>query len=90
MHTFEEILQRIEGEIARMRFPYPPKSLYEPIRYILSLGGKRIRPALTLLACDIYNNGIENAIQPALGRVALKRIPYDQLPLFHQFLPQLP
>ena len=74
MHTFEEILQRIEGEIARMRFPYPPKSLYEPIRYILSLGGKRIRPALTLLACDIYNNGIENAIQPAFG-----------LEVFHNF-----
>ena len=74
MYTFESILQRIEKEISGLRFPEPPQSLYDPIRYILSLGGKRIRPALTLMACDIYNNDIENAIQPALA-----------LEVFHNF-----
>ncbi len=74
MLAFENILQRIEREIARLRFENPPKSLYEPIAYILSLGGKRIRPALALMACDIYKDDIENAIKPALG-----------LEVFHNF-----
>ena len=56
MLAFENILQRIESEISQLQFTNPPKSLYEPIEYILSLGGKRIRPALTLMACNIYNN----------------------------------
>lgn len=74
MLTFETILQRIEEEVAMLRFENPPKSLYEPIGYILSLGGKRIRPALVLLACNIYDSDIENAIKPALG-----------LEVFHNF-----
>ncbi|WP_297902801.1 polyprenyl synthetase family protein [uncultured Parabacteroides sp.] len=74
MLTFENILKRIESEISQLQFANPPKSLYEPIEYILSLGGKRIRPALTLMACNIYNNSIENAIKPALG-----------LEVFHNF-----
>lgn len=74
MLTFERILQRIESEIAGLSFTNPPASLYEPVSYTLSLGGKRIRPALALMACDIYNNGIEKAILPALG-----------LEVFHNF-----
>ena len=52
MFAFNDILQKIEQEITRLQFTYPPKSLYEPIEYILSLGGKRIRPALVLMACN--------------------------------------
>lgn len=74
MLVFENILRRIEEEVSTLRFQSPPKSLYEPIEYILSLGGKRIRPALTLMACNIYSDEIENAIQPALG-----------LEVFHNF-----
>ena len=74
MLAFENILQRIKSEISQLQFTNPPKSLYDPIEYILSLGGKRIRPALTLMACNIYNNSIENAIKPALG-----------LEVFHNF-----
>ncbi|RHJ93427.1 polyprenyl synthetase family protein [Parabacteroides bouchesdurhonensis] len=74
MLSFSNILQRIETEISLLQFNYPPKSLYDPIEYILSLGGKRIRPALTLMACNIYNDSIENAIKPALG-----------LEVFHNF-----
>lgn len=67
MLSFENILERIETEIAQLRLDYPPKTLYDPIEYILSLGGKRIRPALALMACNIYNDNIENVIAPALG-----------------------
>ena len=75
MWSFETILQKIESEIANLSFEYPPQSLYEPIRYILSLGGKRIRPALALMACNMYSDTVEKAISPALG-----------LEVFHNFI----
>lgn len=67
MLSFNEILQKVENEISQLSFEYPPKSLYDPIEYILSLGGKRIRPALALMACNLYKENIENVIKPALG-----------------------
>lgn len=67
MLSFNEILQKIENEVTQLSFEYPPKSLYDPIEYILSLGGKRIRPALTLMACNLYQDSIDKAINPALG-----------------------
>jgi geranylgeranyl diphosphate synthase type II len=66
MLSFNDILQRVEYEILRLRFNSPPESLYAPISYILSLGGKRIRPALTLMACNLYADSIEASIAPAL------------------------
>ena len=74
MLAFNDILQKIEHEIAQLQFTNPPKSLYEPIEYILSLGGKRIRPALVLMACNLYKENIECAVKPALG-----------LEVFHNF-----
>ena len=58
MFAFNDILQKIEQEITRLQFTYPPKSLYDPIEYILSLGGKRIRPALVLMALglEVFHN----------------------------------
>jgi geranylgeranyl diphosphate synthase type II len=66
MLSFNDILQRVENEILRLRFNRPPESLYAPIGYILSLGGKRIRPTLTLMACNLYTDSIEASIAPAL------------------------
>lgn len=74
MFTFNAILQKIEQEIAQLQFTYPPQSLYEPIEYTLSLGGKRIRPALVLMAYNLYKEDVEAAIKPALG-----------LEVFHNF-----
>ena len=74
MLTFEEILKSIESEIEGLQFPCPPASLYEPIRYTLSLGGKRIRPALVLMAYNLYKEDIQKAIRPAVG-----------LEVFHNF-----
>lgn len=51
-----------------------PKQLYNPIKYILSLGGKRIRPALTLLVCDFFETNFKKAIPAALA-----------VELFHNF-----
>jgi len=44
-----------------------PSALYEPIGYILSLGGKRIRPVMTLMACNLYTDDITPAVNPAVA-----------------------
>jgi len=47
--------------------PKAPNSLYEPIEYILGLGGKRLRPVLTLLTTEIFDNSFENSLDAALA-----------------------
>jgi geranylgeranyl diphosphate synthase type II len=44
-----------------------PKNLYEPIHYILGLGGKRLRPVLTLMTADIFNGDYKAALNAALS-----------------------
>lgn len=46
----------IEKEIAKQKFGKEPETLYEPIQYLMNLGGKRLRPMLTLLAYSLYKN----------------------------------
>ena len=52
MHTPEEFIAIVQKSIESIAYPQEPAELYNPIRYELSLGGKRIRPVLTLLACE--------------------------------------
>jgi geranylgeranyl diphosphate synthase type II len=61
MHI-EDIRKRIEVEIAKQSFGERPRSLYEPVRYIMALGGKRIRPLLTCLGYGIYKNDVDKVI----------------------------
>ncbi|MFA7445810.1 MAG: polyprenyl synthetase family protein [Flavobacteriaceae bacterium] len=44
-----------------------PENLYKPIEYILALGGKRIRPTLTLMGCDVFGENIEKALPAAMA-----------------------
>lgn len=44
-----------------------PSELYEPMKYILHLGGKRLRPVILLMAYNLFREDIEKAIKPALG-----------------------
>lgn len=67
MFSFEQILQTVDRSVKNLQFESSPKSLFEPIEYILSLGGKHIRPAFMLMACNIYKESIDEAIMPALG-----------------------
>jgi geranylgeranyl diphosphate synthase type II len=67
MQTIEEIQQRITRALKEIDFRRKPGELYEPISYTLSLGGKRLRPALCLMACDMFGGDVENAINPAIG-----------------------
>ena len=46
-------------------FQQEPSELYEPINYILNVGGKRLRPALVLMSCNLFQDNIEKALPPA-------------------------
>lgn len=60
------LLKLIEQEIKKQAFGSQPKSLYEPIRYIMSLGGKRLRPLLAMLSYSLYKNNPEEIVKYAI------------------------
>jgi len=57
----------IDNQIETLPLKAGPPNLYEPIRYILQLGGKRFRPVLTLLSHSLFDDNIEKAVLPAIG-----------------------
>ena len=67
MKSINELQKIIEKELAGISYPESPAGLYSPIDYVLSLGGKRMRPILLLLAHQLFNQNLSAAIKPALG-----------------------
>jgi len=67
MYTLLEAQNLVERHIQTMSIPDTPPELYEPVKYVLSLGGKRIRPALVVLACDMFSGAVESALIPAMA-----------------------
>lgn len=67
MYTPTQLQEIIDNAIYKIEYPATPARLYEPIRYIMGLGGKRIRPALVLMAADLFGASIEKAIPAALA-----------------------
>ncbi len=67
MHTSDQILKLVNDTLDNLAYDRKPASLYEPIRYVLSLGGKRIRPVLMLLAYNLFKDDPESIIMPACG-----------------------
>jgi len=65
--NFEEALVLVTQKMAEIRHPKQPARLYEPIAYLLAMKGKKIRPALTLLACDLFNGNVRDAVPVALA-----------------------
>ena len=59
--------QIINQEIKKIQLKDNPKELYEPIKYILSLNSKRVRPILTLMSFGLFNKNIEKAVKPAIA-----------------------
>ena len=74
MQTLSSYSVYFENEIGKYRFPTTPENLYQPLDYFLQLGGKRIRPLLTLMASEMFGLPKENAIQASLA-----------VELFHNF-----
>jgi len=73
-NNLQQYLQHIEASVQAIQFPENPKTLYEPMSYILRLGGKRMRPVLTLMACDAFGADFKTATNAALA-----------VELFHNF-----
>ncbi|MET1056227.1 MAG: polyprenyl synthetase family protein [Pedobacter sp.] len=67
MHSILELQDIIEKAITKVQYPSHPARLYEPISYIMSLGGKRIRPVLLLLSSELFNDDVTIAIEGALA-----------------------
>ncbi|WP_291777606.1 polyprenyl synthetase family protein [Cecembia sp.] len=62
-----KILQDLENHIQGFSYGTSPNELYEPISYIMSLGGKRIRPLLTLLSYSLYKDDYQEILTPAMA-----------------------
>ncbi len=67
MYSIEELIAKIKQNMDGTYDGREPKNLYEPIAYALSVGGKRIRPVLCLMACNVFSDHLESAIKPAIG-----------------------
>ncbi len=74
MYSIEELQLMSEKGILEVDLNREPNELFAPLRYFLSAGGKRIRPIVTLMSCNIFNDNIQQAIDPAIA-----------LELFHNF-----
>ncbi|MCK5822805.1 MAG: polyprenyl synthetase family protein [Bacteroidales bacterium] len=74
MYSYKTLQELVNRKIDQEDLAKEPKQLYEPIKYILSLGGKRIRPVFVLMACNLFTDNVEKAINAALA-----------LEIFHNF-----
>lgn len=63
----DEILKIVNEGLEALPYDRRPVSLYEPVRYVLSLGGKRIRPVLMLLGYNLFKEHPEDILMPAIG-----------------------
>ena len=67
MFTPDYLVKYINTAISKIKYPEEPNGLYEPIKYTLSEGGKRLRPLLTLASCDALGGDIDGAKNQAIG-----------------------
>lgn len=74
MHPIGKLQSIVQQAFHDLNLPERPVELYDPIRYTLDLGGKRLRPYLVLASCDMFGGNIEDAVHPAIG-----------IELFHNF-----
>lgn len=67
MKSYQELYNLITEEINKTSYGVYPPELYEPIDYMMQLGGKRLRPVLTLMGCNIFSNEVNQALHAALA-----------------------
>lgn len=67
MYSSSQLLEKINAYIKHMPYSREPRKLYEPIEYELSLGGKRIRPVLMLMAYNMYKEEVDAIMSQAVG-----------------------
>ena len=74
MHSIEQLQYLVNKAIADTKYTEQPAELYEPISYLMQLGGKRMRPVLVLIATEIFDGNVLKALDAAIG-----------IELFHNF-----
>lgn len=74
MIEYSERIAAIEQHLSQWQFPAEPKNLYDPLRYFIALGGKRIRPLFTVLSAELYDIPLNEVLAGA-----------SALELFHNF-----
>lgn len=67
MKTADEILNLVNDFLASLSYDRKPTSLYEPIEYVLSMGGKRIRPSLMLMAYNLFKEDPQSILMNAIA-----------------------
>jgi len=67
VYSWQELSQQVEAEINRFDFSGKPNELYDPIGYTMTLGGKRIRPTLCLLAAQLFGGDLKKAMNVAMA-----------------------
>lgn len=67
MYNQEELKTLVDKAIINLSFNAEARKLIDPVEYILSIGGKRLRPVLALMACNLFSDKIDEAIMPATG-----------------------
>jgi geranylgeranyl diphosphate synthase type II len=74
MIDFKKAQEIVNKELVSLVYKREPSELYEPVEYILSIGGKRIRPAMVLMSCSLFSDQVDRAVKCALA-----------VELFHNF-----
>jgi geranylgeranyl diphosphate synthase, type II len=74
MYTQSDLKKLVNIAILNLAYNEKAEKLNDPVKYILSIGGKRLRPVLALMTCNLYSDTIDDAIIPATG-----------LEVFHNF-----
>ena len=74
MYNQSELKDLVDKSIINLSYNTEAENLINPVKYVLSIGGKRLRPVLALMSCNLFNDKIDEAIMPATG-----------LEVFHNF-----
>jgi geranylgeranyl diphosphate synthase type II len=74
MYNYAELKNLVDKALINLSYDTEAEKLIDPVKYILSIGGKRLRPVLALIACNLFSDKIDEAIMPATG-----------LEVFHNF-----
>ena len=74
MYNHTKLKDIIDRAILNLSYNTEAPRLTDPVKYILSMGGKRLRPVLALMSCNLFTDKIDDAILPATG-----------LEVFHNF-----
>ena len=81
MLTATEIQEKVNAYIASLPYERRPKSLYDPIEYVLAAGGKRIRPSFVLMAYNLFHDDVDRILQQSLLQLNLLQLNLLQLNL---------